>query len=153
MKIGFLFISETGHTLSVLNRLEPIYKEAGHAVEKISLLEGYDSKKQKLTAFPKLKDYDLIIFATPVQAFSLHPAMSQYLKQLELKKEQKVALLITQYFRRACLGGNRALKKMKLYLSVFQAQILAEFIVHWCSKARENQIDEALKLLGSVTNG
>lgn len=150
MKIGFIFYSESGHTLSVLNQLEKVYKNKGHFVEKISLYEGYDIKKRILTYFPKANEYDLVLFASPVQAFSLAIPMVQYLEHVELKKEQKIQLLLTQHFKRACFGGNRALRQMKKAIQGYNPVILCEGIVHWSSKERELQIEQIIAQFGSA---
>lgn len=150
MKIGFVFYSESGHTLSVLNQLEKVFQKKGHFVEKISLLEGYDIKKRVLTFFPKVKEFEFILFASPVQAFSLSIAMSQYLKQVQLKESQKVGFLLTQYFKKPFWGGNRAIKQMKNFIQDFHPIILGEGIVHWSSKERDTQISSVVDKLGSV---
>ena len=80
MKVGIIVYSQTGNTYGVAQKLKDKFAEAGHEaeVERITITGQATpgSKDFKLEARPDTELYDVLIFAAPVQAFSLNPAMA-----------------------------------------------------------------------------
>ena len=103
MKIGIVVHSQTGHTLSVAEKLQEKLTAAGHSanIEKISPVDAKqtDPKKIKIEKLPDLSPYDAFVFAAPVQAFSLSPVMKIYLPQLPSLNGKKVACFVTKGLR------------------------------------------------------
>jgi len=147
MKVTIILYSETRNTFSVVEKLQSKFKKDGHLVDIIEL-KVYDIKKnKKLLSHPDITPCDLLIFASPVQAFSVAVPMQEYMKNMNIPLNQKVNLLITQHFKKRWLGGNRALKQMRKYLSRFQANIEKEVDIHWSRNDRKTQIEAAVKEL------
>ncbi|MBE0600484.1 MAG: flavodoxin family protein, partial [Firmicutes bacterium] len=89
MKIGMIVYSETGNTLAVAQRVAETLTAAGHTTEirQVAIEKGEKADSPvKLKDVPSADGFDLLIFGTPVQAFSLCRGMTLYLKQLNLPK-------------------------------------------------------------------
>jgi flavorubredoxin len=143
MKVNIIVYSETNNTKSVVEKLKLKMEEKENDVELIELQVHDFKRNKKLTSIPKISQSDLIVFASPVQAFSLALPMVEFMSKMEMTENQKVYLLITQHFKRRWLGGNNTFRKMKKLLSKFNAKVEKEFDIHWSSKNRESQIEEA----------
>jgi flavodoxin len=149
MKYGIFVYSETGHTLSVVKLLKKELEDLGNEVKVITLEACNPKSDKRLKYVPDAAGYDHIIFASPVQGFSLSQTMFEFLTKVKMPKQQLVSLLITQHLKKAWLGGTRSLNQMKKLLLVHEAKLMNEYDVHWSSKDREEQIQEALKVLSS----
>jgi len=147
MKIVIVVYSETRNTYSVVEKIQARFHEDGHNVNIIELLVHDVKNNKKLSSIPEIPTCDLLVFASPVQAFSVAVPMQEYMKNMNIPLNQKVNLLITQHFKKRWLGGNRALKQMRKYLSRFQANIEKEVDIHWSRNDRKTQIEAALKEL------
>ncbi len=147
MKVTIIVYSETKNTFSVAEKLKLKMKEKGDIIEFIELKVHDFKRNKKLISVPEISECDLLIFASPVQAFSLSLPMAEFMKEMTISQEQKVYLLITQYFKRRWLGGNHTLKQMKKLLLKFNVKVEKEYDVHWSSKNREFQIENAVKEL------
>ncbi len=116
MKIGIIVYSQTGNTLSIAEKLRDNLIKDNHTVN-IEKIEAIRDPKQtniiKLTKAPDITNYDGIVLATFVEAFSLCPVMLEYLKQLKSLKGKKVTGFVTQFFPYSWMGGNHAIKQMK----------------------------------------
>lgn len=145
MKIGIIVYSETKNTLSVIEEIRKAFEAKGDTVNLIEL-QVFDVKKnKKLQSFPDVPSCDVLILASPVQAFSVARPMLEFLKKSTIKEQQKVYLVITQHFTKRWLGGNQALKAMKKQLIRKNVIVEKEVDIHWSSKNREIQINEAIK--------
>ena len=117
MQIGIAVFSRTGNTLSVVDTLQGKLEAAGHGVtlERVSVVGEYDPQRAlefELDLPPTLDQYEGLVIAAPVQAFSLHPVMNAYLKQEGSLAGKQVACLAPQQFPYPWLGGNRAVRQM-----------------------------------------
>jgi flavodoxin len=152
MKIGIIIYSKTGNTWLVGEKIKEKLLRDGHIVDifrleiidEISLVEG----KTKFKSLPEINDYDVIIFGTYVEAFSLNPTMKEYLNQVESLKEKVVGCFVTQHFPYPWMGGNRAIKQMKKRCEIKGAIIYETGIVNWGSKKRNIMIKDVVKLIG-----
>jgi flavorubredoxin len=113
MNIGIILYSQSGNTLSVAQKLQEKLIALGHTVniEQITVTGDVSPGKRQfeLTAIPAVDPYEGLVFATPVQAFSLNPVMAAYLEQVPSLKEKKFACLITKHLPFSWTGGKQAI--------------------------------------------
>lgn len=144
MKIGIIVYSQTGNTYSVAQRLQEKLTAAGHVaqIERVVPVGEVHPGVKNLTfeRLPEADIYDALIFAAPVQAFSLSVAMSVYLRQLSALGNKKNACFVTMAFPYPWLGGNRAIAQMKKICESKGGKICGTGIVNWSNKQREAQI-------------
>lgn len=154
MKIGIIVYSHTGNTLSVAQKIEQALKSAGHTVslEMVEPVNGdpNSSAQVELKSAPDINPYDTIIFASPVQAFTLSRVMKLYLSQLPSLTGKKVYCFVTQHLKKTWMGGNNAVKKISEACNSKGAKIELSGIINWSSKARDQQIDSLVSKLGSM---
>lgn len=151
MNIGILVYSQTGHTLEVAEKLSEKLTSRGDSVsiEKIEP-EGEVSPGMKSVSFTSKPDpspYDAVVFASPVQAFSLAVPMKYYLAQIPRLEGKKIALLVTKQLPGRWTGGNRAIRQMARFCEEKGGYVLRSEIVFWSSKEREKDIEEAVDTL------
>jgi len=151
MKIGVFVYSQTGHTLSVAQRLEEKLSSAGYTVtlEQITVAGGrkQGDRQFELEAKPGVGPYDVVIFGSAVEAFSLSPVMARYLKQMETLAGKKVACLVTQQFPYPWLGGNRAVRQMQALCADKGGVNVGSGVVNWAESKREKTTAKALDQL------
>jgi flavodoxin len=154
VNIGIIVVSQTGNTQSVAMQLKEKLAAAGHAVS-MELLKPVGEVKPgmkdiRFEALPDLGAYDALVFGAPVQAFALHPAMASYLAQVGPLQNKKVALLVTEAFRYAWLGGNRAIGQMSKACEAQGAQVCGSGVVNWQNPRRAQQIVEVTDRLSRL---
>lgn len=151
MKIGIIVYSMTNNTLSVAERLRDSLIQKGAEAEIARVLfEGDDPKSNtplKLVGAPDPNGYDAVVFASPVQAFSLARAMVLYLEQLPRFEAKKVVFFTTQHLKKPWLGANHAIKQAKALIDVKGKSVSETGVVHWSSEQREEQIEALVKKL------
>lgn len=151
MKVGIVVFSQTGHTLSVAERLVEELKAKGHdaAIARVEQVETKPNSPEpiKLKTAPDVQMYDAVIFASPVQAFSLARVMALYLSGVSDLTGKKVACFVTQGLKMSWMGGNRAIRKIRAACREKGAEIRGSGIVHWSSDARKSQIADVVKRL------
>lgn len=145
MKIGIIVYSQTGNTYSVAKKLYDKLLAEKHLVS-IEKVEASRSTKQgeqifELKKKPDVKEFDFIIFASFVEAFSLCPVMKKYLNDIKNLNEKKVVCLVTQFFPYAWMGGNNAIKQMAKICEEKGAIISQTSIINWKNKKREEIIN------------
>lgn len=154
MNVGIIVYSHTGNTLSVAQKLEQALKAAGHSatIERIEPVNNdlRSSGPAKLKSAPDVGPYDAVIFASPVQAFSLAPVMRLYLSQVSSLAGKKVYCFVTQQLKKAWLGGNRAVRQIKSACRAKGADIIISGIVNWSGDTRDKQIDDIVNRLGAI---
>lgn len=146
MKIGMIVYSQTGHTHSVAVKLEQKLSAAGHAVnvERLQVIGNWQPGTQdiQLATLPDVAPYDALVFAAPVMAFSLSPAMASYLTQIASLQDKKVVFLVTEFFPFPWMGGNRAISQMREICESKGAQVCGSGVVNWSRPRRDRQIAE-----------
>jgi len=154
MKIGMIVHSQTGNTLSVAKKLEENLSAAGHEVtlEHLKTVGGVapGAKDVQFESVPSTEGYDALVFGSPVQAFSLAPGMSAFMKQLPSLQGREVALLVTQALPFKWMGGNRAVRQMTKHCEGLGASVCESGIVNWANKRREEMITEVADRLGAA---
>jgi flavodoxin len=149
MNAGIIVYSQTGNTLSVAEKLKQALEANGHTVN-IGKVEasGEDPGSPasiKLESAPDITPYDYVIFASPVHAFSLAPAMKTYLSQVSSLTGKKVCCFVTQQLKKAWMGGNRAVRQIETACKVNGADIIESGVVNWSSNTRDKQIDDIVE--------
>jgi flavodoxin len=151
MKVGIIVYSQTGNTQTAALKLKEKFEEAGHEAEiqRITITGEATpgSKKFKLDNRPDPGPYDAIIFAAPVQAFSLNPAMATYLEQLTTLQEKKIACYVTKHLAGKWTGGNRAVARIKKICEAKGGTFCGSEIIIWNSQREQTIADCADKLV------
>ena len=149
MKIGIVVHSQTGHTLSVAEKLQEKLTAAGHSanIEKISPVDAKqtDPKKIKLEKLPDLSSYDAFVFAAPVQAFSVSPVMKVYLPQIPLLNSKKVACFVTKGLIFKWTGGNHAISQLKKGIESKGGKVVETDVIVWSGAGREKAATELVE--------
>ena len=149
MNAGIIVYSQTGNTMSVAEKLKQALEANGHAVniERVEARDGDTGSPApvKLESAPDIAPYDLVIFASPVHAFSLAPAMKTYLSQISSFTGKKVCCFVTQQLKKAWMGGNRAVRQIKTICMSKGADIIASGVVNWSCNTRGEQIDDIVE--------
>jgi flavodoxin len=158
MNIGILVHSQTGHTLSVAQRIEKKLTQKGYTcrIEQIrardeeAISKGQVMQPIQLISPPDAMVYDTLIFGAPVWGFSLSKVMDAYLDRLPKLSGKKAACFITQSFPHPIFGGNRSLKQMKSACQQKGASLYASGIVNWSNSRREEQIEKLVQSLSQI---
>jgi menaquinone-dependent protoporphyrinogen IX oxidase len=154
MNIGIIVYSQTGNTREVCEMLKERLVGKGHAValDPITVVGGRTPKTREfeLEGKPTVDAYDAVVFASSVEAFSLCPVMSRYLKQVGSLQGKQVACLVTQQFPYPWMGGSRAIKQMKKACQSMGGAIRATGIVNWAKSRREATMAGAVDHLGKA---
>ena len=154
MKVGIVVFSQTGHTLSVAQLLAEALKAKGHEAT-VARVEPVEAKPNspapiQIRTAPDVAPYDAVIFASPVQAFSLARVMQLYLSGVSSLSGKIVSCFVTQQLKKPWLGGNRAIRKMRATCKAKGADVRESAIVHWSGADREGQIAELVKRLSAL---
>jgi hypothetical protein len=148
MNIGLIVYSDTGNTLSVAERLKDKLKANCHTAGMVRLVAkaGYGPGR----AFPGFKEipsldrYQGLVFAAPVNAFSLCLPMKTYLPTIGALDGRKTALLVTEHLPFAWMGGKQAIGWMRRACALKGADVRGFGIVNWSRQDRERRIDAAV---------
>lgn len=148
MKIGIIVYSQTGNTLSVAGKLQEKFSAAGHSVniERITPVDAKqgDPKKIRFEKLPDLSTYDGLVFAAPVQAFSLSPVMKAYMGQLTSLSNKKIACFVTKGLAFNWTGGNKAISLLKKSSESRGGTVIGTGIVHWSEALREKETTDLI---------
>ncbi len=154
MKIGIVVYSWSGNTRSVAERLKDKLVESGHTVEleQVSVVGERERGARQFTleTLPDVSPYDAVVFGAAVEAFSLSPVLTEYLKKAGSLQGKRVACLVTQQFPYAWLGGNRAIRQMRKLCQAKGATVIGSAIAHWAASRRERTIAEAVDKLAGL---
>ncbi len=154
MNIGIIVFSHTNKTFSVASKLKEVFDNTEHTatVERVTTASHNPTVEPdiKLKDIPDVTNYDALIFASPVWAFSLCPVMKKYLNELASLDGKKVSLFVTQQLWFSWMGGNRAIKQMKELCQSKGANIINTGIVNWSNKKVEQQIHNLLECFKQI---
>lgn len=144
MNIGIILYSKTNNTLTVAQRLEQALGSLGQTakIERITAIESSPPQNIVLKDKPDIANYDTLVLASPVHAFSLCPVMRLYLEQLDRLDNKKIYLFVTQQFPYAWIGGNRAISQMNKICQSKGGETVKTGIVNWSNKQREQQMTD-----------
>jgi multimeric flavodoxin WrbA len=154
MDIGIVVYSKTGNTLSVAKRVEEALRAAGHKVALERVEAENDQEKAagniRFSSLPDLSRYEALVFASPVQAFSLNPVMKAYLAKAGQLAGKKAACFLTMGFPAVWMGGRQAMGLLRNAMAEKKTVFCGEGIVCWSNKKRESMIDAIVKQLASA---
>jgi flavodoxin len=155
LKIGIIVYSQTGNTYLVASKIYESLKKKGYKVdiEKIEALRNQKNNTFEFKKVPDVKSYDVIIFGSPVEAFSLCPVMKKYLENIKSLKNKKVLCFVTEAFPYPWMGGNRAIKQMKALCNQKGATIYDTGVANWKNKKREELINNIVVTFTNTING
>ena len=152
MKIAIVVNSITGNTLQVAEKLRQRLESMNHAAEIKRIaptckepVSGSDLKNIILKEIPDLELFDLVILGAPVHAFSISAVIKEYVNQVNTLGGKKVMIYVTQALPFHSLGGNRAVKQLKLACKEKGATVIKTGIVSWSHKKREDDIERLLE--------
>ena len=147
-KVGIIVYSKTGNTFSVAEKIRDSLTAKGMEVTLERFMAETEAGSNKLiglTAKPHCGGYDALIFGSPVQAFSLDPAMKMYLQQTEVIHAEKTICFITQHFPKPWMGGNNAMRQILALLRAKGVNAEKAGVVNWSGKTKDGQIDAILR--------
>lgn len=158
MKIGIFVYSEAGHTLSVARLLAEKLTEMGHEPAVEDLLgvriesQGAGRVQPSLADLkrPAVSGCDAYVFASPVQAFSLPPAMAAWLGALPSLGGARAACFVTKALPWHWTGGNQAVGEILKTLEASGASVAATGIVNWSGAGRESGIRKVVTKIASA---
>ena len=155
MKIGIIVHSITGNTLSVAERIQQQLAANGHdaVIERIrpNGKEPVQSEAAvQLTSLPDLSGYEALVFGSPVQAFSLDPVMSAYLKQISDLGGRRTACFLTQQLPFRFFAGNRSIRQMQSLCEARHGTVCLTGIVNWSNKERSRMIDDLVAQIAGL---
>jgi len=154
MNIGIVVYSQTGNTLSVAEKLKDRLVSAGHAasIERLApvLANPKDPLSFRFDALPDLAGYNALVFAAPVQGFSLCRAMAIYLQQLPALDGKKAACFVTKQLASAWTGGNKAIAQMTKAVEEKGGTVCGTGMIMWSSKQREKDMEEMVEKVGCL---
>ena len=151
MQVGIVVYSQTGNTYSAAEQIKERLVKAGHSVEikRITVIGKPSGKEIQLDSIPEVDNFDALVFASPVQAFSLAPVMKAYLAQLASLKGKKIACLVTKQLPFNWTGGNQAISQMENICQTKSGKVSGSVIVNW-QPAKREQTKVALERLSAI---
>ena len=156
MNIGIMLYSQTGNTRKAALMLHDKLAKLDHSVQIEEIIAelppGNRGGKVRLISVPDASEYDAVIIAGQVQAFALSSVMKAFLQQLPSLEGKEVALLVTKHFNNNWTGGNRALRSLQSAVVAQGGAVVAEGIIHWSSKTRDEEIDAVTDRIAAVWN-
>jgi flavodoxin len=149
MNIGIVVYSITGNTLSVAEQLkEELSKNNAVSILRVNALNDEQNSKHPVVLLdaPKVDEFDRVIFAGHIQAFSLVKAMKMYLNQLDDLTGKEVDIILTQHFPYSWLGGNKGLRTMRKIIQSKGGNVSLSGVVHWSRKDKQDEINNLIEL-------
>jgi len=158
MKIAIVFYSFSGNTRNLARFIQESF--SGHAAELVDLKLAKEEKnflKQcRDAAFKKRPElagsafnpekFDLIVFASPVWAYTFTPALRSVLSKIDNLSNKKAAVVLT------CgsgAGTKKALQELENMLKQKGANVVFTGVVHGHKCTRAAYLNEQLKDLFS----
>ncbi len=142
MKTAIIVYSETGHTLSVAEKLKEKIVSTGHEATLFRL--GSNAERTIVTNVPDIADFDKLVLAMPVQGFMPAAPMSMFVRQAELLKGKSVSVFVTHFFRPDCFGGRQAIQQLTAAIVAKGGNVQETGIISWRNRNREARIADVL---------
>ena len=154
MKIGIVVFSKTNNTFSVAERLQDALVKQGFdaVIDRVIPVNDNPGPKEPITFqhFPDLSAYDVIIFGSPVWAFSLSGVMKAYLAELPTLSGKKVFCFVTKQLASKFTGGNKAIRQIRSAVAAKNATVDQGFIISWKDKNREAAIADCIDQIATA---
>ena len=153
MKIGIIFYSQTGNTRMVAERVKNALIAEGHEVvidaievQKTINEERAVSATATLTHIPNTDAYEGIIFAAPVQGFSLARIVPSYFEHVGSLENKKIAHYVLHHLP-MFFGGKSAIRKLDRLIRSKGGVSLAHFDVRSADENKEVVIEAGVQQL------
>ncbi len=147
MNIGIFVHSYTNNTWSVAQQIADQLK-VNHTVtlQRIIAIDEKPSQPQsiQLASDYDARDFDWIILAAPVRAFSISPVLKVFLQNTEAVKHKPTCVFVTQHFPFPWLGGNQSIKQIIKLAKTKGFEVRCTAIINWSNKKREDQIQRCV---------
>jgi flavodoxin len=154
MNIGIIVYSRTGVTLSVATKLKEKLSAAGHVVNLEQIQASGDTASPRANfRFETLPDpakYDTLVFGSWVMGGTLNPVMKAYLTQVTSLQNKRVAILVSEGFPFAWMGGNRVAGQMKRICESKGATVIGSGVVNRLNPRFKQQIVEVADRLSKL---
>ncbi len=134
MKIGIVIYSQSGTTAKVARILATALTGKGHDVD-TTLLRTIGKVKPRSTDFelrnpPAIDEFDAIVIAGPVWAFTIDSVILKYVRGLGKLSGKKALCYIVKGLPFFWTGGVQARKAIEAELSLSDATLLPGTIIH-----------------------
>ena len=155
MNIGIMVFSKTGNTLSVAEKLRETLLEKGHkaVLEQVTASNDVemDPKKVVLSNSPSTQGYDMLVFAAPVNGFSLAAVMQAYLQGIPSLDGKLLAGFVTQAFPFPWMGGKQAINGMEKLVKAKGGELSQTGVVNWMfAGKRKALIAETVEKIAAI---
>lgn len=149
MKVGIIVYSQSGNTLGVAEKilLELRRRKIDVELEKIEVEDTSTPRKNPfvISKKPDASKYDVLVFGSLVEGFSVSPVMKEYLSGIDSLEGKDVYCFVTHFFPFAFLGGNSAISQMKKEIVCKSGSVVHTGIVNWKNKKREEEISNVVQ--------
>ncbi len=152
MNIGIILYSQTGHTLSVAEKLKKQLEEKGKnvTIQQVTISGEAAPDKFTFTSTPDVDPYDAVIFGAPVQGFRLCAVMESYLQQLPAMEGKEAAFLVTKQLPFNWTGGTNAVSTMKKICQEKGARVKGAEIAIWSKSKQEKSVRNSVDNLSRL---
>ena len=150
MKIGIVFYSFSGHTLSVSKKLQGKLIERDYEAE-LEQLEPAGAFKltEEIVAvkdIPSLSDCDLLVFAAPVHGGRIAGPMAGFLNNAP-SLGNKPAICVVSHFLPYSLGAKQMLQLFKPACAALDVQVIGTVNVPRLSFRKNQYINKVVDLI------
>ena len=133
MKIAIVIYSQSGSTAKVAKTLAAALTSRGHDVD-TTLLRTVGKVNPGSTSFeiknaPAVDEFDAVVVAGPVWAFTISPVILKYVRELGKLSGKKALCFVTKGLPFLWTGGMRARKTLEEELSLSDASLLPGEII------------------------
>ena len=156
MKIGIVVYSQTGHILSIAESLKELLNHKGHeaVIDRIEIAPPFDEERAvlanaTLSHIPNTDDYEGIIFASPVQGFSLARIMPPYFSHVGSLNDKRIAHFIAHHLP-PFFGGNKGSKHLSRLIRNKEGESLGNFKVKWSDENKDETISIGIVKLSKL---
>jgi flavodoxin len=144
MKVIILVHSRTGNTFKVAKLLRDKLVLQNHyvVIEKLEVENDNEQDPNRIIIknVPSIDEFDVVILGSPVRGFSLSPAMKYLLKNIDGLDKKVVLSYMTQFFPKASLGGNQAIKQLRIILQKNGVELKYSKAINWMFETKRNQL-------------
>lgn len=144
MKIGIVIYSQSGITAKVAKTLASALSAKGHDVY-TTLLRTIGKVKPGSTDFeirnaPSPDEFDAIVVAGPVWAFTINSVILKYVRGLGKLSGKKALCFVTKGLPFLWTGGGRALKALEAELSLSDAILQPGVIINRMKTGKDDTL-------------
>lgn len=161
MKVAIVFYSFSGNTEKVVQFVKDFFLRKNIPVEVFRLKpvkEEVSFLRQGIQAFFKktipileinydLGSYDLVVFASPVWAFTISPALRSYLKKVKNLERKKIVCFLTFG---SGVGVKKALRELEGILKSKRAEVIFSKNLVGAKAGDRSYLEESFRYLNKL---